>query len=96
MEGDNVTVDGGTYTGLISIHTFRVEGDDQKGCEGDQALISIHTFRVEGDDFTESNLENYVKFQSTPSVWKVTMCVRTANDLSQFQSTPSVWKVTRV
>ena len=33
-------------------------------------------------------------FQSTPSVWKVTLHMRQNIALKPFQSTPSVWKVT--
>ena len=34
--------------------------------------ISIHTFRVEGDTVTIPDGYAKLKFQSTPSVWKVT------------------------
>ena len=62
--------------GGISIHTLRVEGDPQRiqsyGCYA----ISIHTLRVEGDFICKKIFHWYTKFQSTPSVWRVTNCSR--------------------
>ncbi len=59
--------------------------------------ISIHTFRVEGDSKVPSTGSPLPRFQSTPSVWKVTVtiCALGLNAL-RFQSTPSVWKVTHI
>ena len=36
--------------------------------------ISIHTLRVEGDEIGINEVPDLVKFQSTPSVWRVTLC----------------------
>ena len=60
--------------GQISIHTLRVEGDchgrkkHRSGCK-----ISIHTLRVEGDCTITGSVPCDDIFQSTPSVWRVTV-----------------------
>ena len=57
----------------ISIHTLRVEGDEELDARRDEVRqISIHTLRVEGDnDFVMAVLLQSI-FQSTPSAWRVT------------------------
>ena len=58
----------------ISIHTLRVEGDSKLfGWETDTTDISIHTLRVEGDICTGGRSSVFSTFQSTPSVWRVTL-----------------------
>ncbi len=58
----------------ISIHTLRVEGDRQEALEQQKSYcISIHTLRVEGDNFLYILNPHYILFQSTPSVWRVTL-----------------------
>ena len=80
---------------FISIHTLRVEGD---WCLLIVILIviyiSIHTLRVEGDKSLHSPQKSRAKFQSTPSVWRVTVCFVAIFSVMKFQSTPSVWRVT--
>ena len=39
---------------------------------GQTYRISIHTLRVEGDGVTDDERKQLLKFQSTPSVWRVT------------------------
>ena len=63
-----------TVSAYISIHTFRVEGDYSKTIPLIvSAEISIHTFRVEGDSEYPPHYCWISLFQSTPSVWKVTL-----------------------
>ena len=38
--------------------------------------------------------KDYLKFQSTPSAWRVTMPPMVIRWISKFQSTPSAWRVT--
>ena len=56
----------------ISIHTLRVEGDDDTHELVDETGISIHTLRVEGDNASSTNRLAFRQFQSTPSAWRVT------------------------
>ena len=58
--------------GLISIHTLRVEGDLERGQYFYFFQISIHTLRVEGDSRRSSPSKPHLRFQSTPSAWRVT------------------------
>ena len=78
----------------ISIHTLRVEGD----------MIYIGILQAY-DDFnphppcggwrlTDDSNSSFTIFQSTPSVWRVTMAYDGSIIFSTFQSTPSVWRVT--
>ena len=62
------------YTSDISIHTLRVEGDAYAlPSLFPITCISIHTLRVEGDFKPFCNTTAYSLFQSTPSVWRVTL-----------------------
>ena len=57
--------------------------------------ISIHSLRVEGDSYPSTNRAGFPIFQSTPSVWRETFCLRMlVIPHSVFQSTPSVWRET--
>ena len=57
----------------ISIHTLRVEGDAQVAVGiYNHYDISIHTLRVEGDVASDRDGNLILKFQSTPSAWRVT------------------------
>ena len=79
---------------IISIHSLRVEGDDNINSFCYRRLISIHSLRVEGDcDFRRSCI-HAPQFQSTPSVWRETDFVEPLWRLYVFQSTPSVWRET--
>ena len=61
-------------TTVISIHTLRVEGDFFCNHSQYQLLsISIHTLRVEGDCNPDVFVNFNATFQSTPSVWRVTI-----------------------
>ena len=54
--------------------TFRVKGDsDKTESELKKLFISIHTFHVEGDKHRYDIKDKRSEFQSTPSVWKVTV-----------------------
>ena len=57
-------------------------------------VIPIHTLRVEGDDQIKKDINCAFLFQSTPSVWRVTMLCAEELLTIVFQSTPSVWRVT--
>ena len=58
----------------ISIHTLRVEGDYLIPRFEPPPSISIHTLRVEGDvSYDATNGALRTVFQSTPSVWRVTI-----------------------
>ena len=66
----------------ISIHTLRVEGDAKLFLDIVRRLpISIHTLRVEGDSQRKKSLKSQEKFQSTPSVWRVTLPEKTINKI---------------
>ena len=59
-------------------------------------LISIHTFLAEGDVGCRDLLLKYCRFQSTPSLRKVTSKhLFWDSSITEFQSTPSLRKVTR-
>ena len=58
---------------IISIHAFRVEGDNGTVVLYHCQKISIHAFRVEGDLFKKRMRKQDLQFQSTPSVWKATV-----------------------
>ena len=62
------------HTVVISIHSLRVEGDRKLLVPSDTLDISIHSLRVEGDTSSKKPLTCYKKFQSTPSVWRETLC----------------------
>ena len=72
-----------------------MEGDLLQAVSNQDFQISIHTLRVEGDILHISPYRLSLSFQSTPSVWRVTISpiVKALTPL-QFQSTPSVWRVT--
>ena len=58
---------------VISIHTLRMEGDMVLSSFGfPEESISIHTLRMEGDVCCFQLSGFSVKFQSTPSAWRVT------------------------
>ena len=79
----------------ISIHSLRVEGDEDKNGKGSQAFISIHSLRVEGDCQLIRWIRLMDLFQSTPSVWRETwLFVSGLRRVVEFQSTPSVWRET--
>ena len=42
-------------TGLISIHTLRMEGDGDNAGDAGKGVISIHTLRMEGDGLKQKN-----------------------------------------
>ena len=79
----------------ISIHTLRVEGDCHRPNRVGRHCISIHTLRVEGDmGFAKPCLAT-IRFQSTPSAWRVTIAGFDEIEKLEFQSTPSAWRVTQ-
>ena len=58
-------------------------------------LISIHSLRMEGDGCGTSISGFRNKFQSTPSAWRETCCIRCSTcSCVAFQSTPSAWRET--
>ena len=59
----------------ISIHTLRVEGDSICRDLRFWGRISIHTLRVEGDFASTGFFRSSLKFQSTPSEWRVTLLI---------------------
>ena len=61
-----------THQQDISIHTFLAEGDICMWADAWLAIISIHTFLAEGDGDVIFNVKCDIKFQSTPSLRKVT------------------------
>ena len=73
MEGDSRLTNVKVWM-AISIHTLRVEGDYRLTGSKIACIISIHTLRVEGDEIGINEVPDLVKFQSTPSVWRVTLC----------------------
>ena len=78
----------------ISIHTFLAEGDFLQQDNHRQHIISIHTFLAEGDLQDEWYLISVPRFQSTPSLRKVTEQGGRTDEANAFQSTPSLRKVT--
>ena len=59
----------------ISIHSLRVEGDLATQLKSErERRISIHSLRVEGDAKHYDQLSIVLPFQSTPSVWRETIC----------------------
>ena len=56
----------------ISIHTLRMEGDQEHKPLRERVEISIHTLRMEGDAGDVVVLTRLLLFQSTPSAWRVT------------------------
>ena len=84
------------YKSYISIHTLRVEDDNDFCSLFRRRVISIHTLRVEGD---KANLRKSKCIQSISI-----HTLRVEGDLPVlqmicskclFQSTPSVWRVTQ-
>ena len=72
MDVDQITTD----IFCISIHSLRVEGDTTTTAGHTVYLwISIHSLRVEGDDYFLYLPFCGTLFQSTPSVWRETICV---------------------
>ena len=59
---------------FISIHSLRMEGDRLQCRNADRYYISIHSLRMEGDCFSTSIPPHSCTFQSTPSVWRETIC----------------------
>ncbi len=57
----------------ISIHTLRMEGDQEHKPLRERVEISIHTIRMEGDAGDVVVLTRLLLFQSTPSAWRVTL-----------------------
>ena len=60
----------------ISIHTLRMEGDALMVAVQVEPPISIHTLRMEGDCAgADGRPPLAVRFQSTPSAWRVTFMI---------------------
>ena len=75
MEGDGHPLSALTQW-QISIHSLRMEGDyfafhQHSGIR----IISIHSLRMEGDLVVSPAVQADSPFQSTPSVWRETLCV---------------------
>ena len=78
----------------ISIHSLRVEGD--------QVTFVFLCSQVDFNPLppcggrlqTAPAPASSAQFQSTPSVWRETICLARADARAQFQSTPSVWRET--
>ena len=93
---ETVLIAGQTYVLHISIHSLRMEGDDDlRHSAVCVDCISIHSLRMEGDvKCIQCNLHAN-GFQSTPSAWRETRnspyCACYA---PPFQSTPSAWRET--
>ena len=81
-------------TGIISIHSLRVEGDAAEHFRDDRWIISIHSLRVEGDTRHRRCYYSIHDFNPLPPCGgRHTMGKRSARSII-FQSTPSVWRET--
>ena len=79
---------------FISIHSLRMEGDDNVSDRLTSSGISIHSLRMEGDLVLFHFLYLAFSFQSTPSAWRETEITEIREKLEIFQSTPSAWRET--
>ena len=61
---------------LISIHSLRMEGDEEALARTADCNISIHSLRMEGDNVERKGENPFDLFQSTPSAWRETDCIR--------------------
>ena len=62
----------------ISIHSLRMEGDEDQKIVVAFLGISIHSLRMEGDEYSQKTVRKIEVFQSTPSAWRETEVMRRA------------------
>ena len=80
----------------ISIHSLRVEGDDDVMAKYNTAKISIHSLRVEGDNRACNFIGGILYFNPLPPRGGRLKALTAPPKRAKFQSTPSAWRETSV